>query len=94
MSQLRLSYGGEPRRVPPPNNEGPRAGNTGPSGNHTFDTADYLAPTTNGKAWVQGYDNFRPVYEKLFQNKHHRLLRPLMMMAKKKRPKHPKQQAA
>ncbi len=32
------------------------------------DKSTFQLPTTNGKAWVQGYDNFRPVYEKLFQN--------------------------
>lgn len=34
----------------------------------TEDKTTFQLPTTSGKAWVQGYDNFRPVYEKLFQN--------------------------
>ena len=34
----------------------------------TEDKSTFQLPTTNGKAWVQGYDNFQPVYEKLFQN--------------------------
>lgn len=34
----------------------------------TEDNSTFQLPSSNGKAWVQGYDDFRPVYEKLFQN--------------------------
>lgn len=34
----------------------------------TEDKSNFQVPTINSKAWVQGYDNFRPVNEKLYQN--------------------------
>ena len=34
----------------------------------TEDKSTFQIPTANSKTWIQGYDNFRPVYEKLYQN--------------------------
>ena len=34
----------------------------------TEDKTTFQIPVNNSKTWIQGYDNFRPVYEKLYQN--------------------------
>ncbi len=34
----------------------------------TEDKSTFQIPTANSKTWIQGYDNFRPVYEKFYQN--------------------------
>ncbi|WP_305951867.1 glycoside hydrolase family 97 protein [Emticicia oligotrophica] len=40
--------------------------------NNTFYTTEdkttFQIPVNNSKTWIQGYDNFRPVYEKLYEN--------------------------
>lgn len=40
--------------------------------NNTFyvteDKTTFQIPVNNSKTWIQGYDNFRPVYEKLYEN--------------------------
>ncbi len=34
----------------------------------TEDKTTFQLPTTNGKSWVQGDNNYRPAYETLYQN--------------------------
>jgi len=34
----------------------------------TEDKTTFQIPVNNSKTWIQGYDNFRPVYEKLYEN--------------------------
>ncbi len=34
----------------------------------TEDRTTFQIPVNNSKTWIQGYDNFRPVYEKLYEN--------------------------
>lgn len=34
----------------------------------TEDKTTFQIPVSNSKTWIQGYDNFRPVYEKLYEN--------------------------
>ncbi len=34
----------------------------------TEDKTTFQIPVSNSKTWIQGYDNFRPVYEKFYEN--------------------------